>query len=201
MTLDSKKLADLVESDIQALIPNGDEEGRELDYKEQLKIGSDSDRKEFLAPSAFAVSRMFTRMAKRFTVVVDLVALPARASDALLHEMARKYRESFPRQLESGVSQVADDLGDVDCRDLKSRFFLVRWQWSFLSRNPSTIRNVSPLKLSFRIRGASIGQMLRAAHLTQAFTARLTRPVVTPDVLITSTLGGRPFRPINPSLA
>ena len=55
MTLDSKKLADLVESDIQALIPNRDEEGRELDYKEQLKIGSDSDRKEFLAPSAFAV--------------------------------------------------------------------------------------------------------------------------------------------------
>lgn len=48
MVLDSKKLADVLESDIQELIANGVLESREIDYKEQLKIGSDGDKKEFL---------------------------------------------------------------------------------------------------------------------------------------------------------
>lgn len=55
MPLDTKRLIDLAESDILDLISNGVEEGRETDYKELLKIGSDGDRKEFLADvSSFA---------------------------------------------------------------------------------------------------------------------------------------------------
>ena len=55
MPLDTKRLIDLVESDILDLISNGIEEGREIEYKELLKIGSDGDKKEFLADvSSFA---------------------------------------------------------------------------------------------------------------------------------------------------
>src|SRR5260370_6859283 len=55
MPLDTKQVIDLVESDILDLISNGIEEGREIDYKELLKIGSDGDKKEFLADvSSFA---------------------------------------------------------------------------------------------------------------------------------------------------
>jgi len=49
MPLDMKPLVDLRESDIQELIANGVEEGREIDYKEALKIGTDGEKKEFLA--------------------------------------------------------------------------------------------------------------------------------------------------------
>jgi hypothetical protein len=55
MPLDTKRAIDLAESDILELISNGTEEGREIDYKELLKIGSDGERKEFLADiSSFA---------------------------------------------------------------------------------------------------------------------------------------------------
>jgi len=49
MPLDTKRMTDLVETDILELISNGIEEGREIDYKQTLKIGSDGDKKEFLA--------------------------------------------------------------------------------------------------------------------------------------------------------
>ena len=55
MPLDTKRVVDLAEGDILELISNGIEEGREIDYKELLKIGSDGDKKEFLADvSSFA---------------------------------------------------------------------------------------------------------------------------------------------------
>ena|SRR5579872_7127111 len=55
MPLDTKRVANLAESDIQDLIANGIEEGREIDYKEALKVGTDGDKKEFLADvSSFA---------------------------------------------------------------------------------------------------------------------------------------------------
>jgi len=54
MPLD-KPATDLAESDILDLIVNGIEEGREIDYKEALKIGTDGEKKEFLADvSSFA---------------------------------------------------------------------------------------------------------------------------------------------------
>jgi hypothetical protein len=49
MPLDTKRLIDVTEADILELIANGIEEGREIDYKQTLKIGSDGERKEFLA--------------------------------------------------------------------------------------------------------------------------------------------------------
>src|SRR5260370_6903093 len=49
MPLDTKRVADLAETDILDLIANGIEEGREIDYKEVLKIGTDGEKKEFLA--------------------------------------------------------------------------------------------------------------------------------------------------------
>jgi hypothetical protein len=55
MALDMKRVIDIAESDILDLISNGIEEGREIDYKELLKISSDGDKKEFLADvSSFA---------------------------------------------------------------------------------------------------------------------------------------------------
>ena len=55
MPFHTKRFVDLAESDILDLISNGIEEGREIDYKELLKIGSDGDKKEFLADvSSFA---------------------------------------------------------------------------------------------------------------------------------------------------
>ncbi len=55
MPLGTKRVIDLAESDILDLISNGIEEGREIDYKELLKISSDGDKKEFLADvSSFA---------------------------------------------------------------------------------------------------------------------------------------------------
>ncbi len=50
MPLDTKRVTELVESDLLELISNGIEEGREIDY-----IGTDGDKKEFLADvSSFA---------------------------------------------------------------------------------------------------------------------------------------------------
>ena len=50
-----KDIGDIVESDLQALISNAVSEGRKLDYKEQLTIQRDGDKKEFLADvSSFA---------------------------------------------------------------------------------------------------------------------------------------------------
>jgi len=55
MPLDTKRLPELNESDILELITNGVEEGKEIDYKERLQIGPDSEKKEFLADvSSFA---------------------------------------------------------------------------------------------------------------------------------------------------
>jgi hypothetical protein len=54
MPLD-KRATDLVERDILDLIANGVEEGREIDYKETIKISTDGEKKEFLADvSSFA---------------------------------------------------------------------------------------------------------------------------------------------------
>jgi hypothetical protein len=49
MPLDAKRLVDLTEDDILELIANGIEEGRGIDYKQALKIGTDAEKKEFLA--------------------------------------------------------------------------------------------------------------------------------------------------------
>jgi hypothetical protein len=48
MPLDTKRLADLTQDDILELITNGVEEGRGIDYKQALKIGTDGEKKEFL---------------------------------------------------------------------------------------------------------------------------------------------------------
>jgi hypothetical protein len=55
VSLDSKVLESLQESDLQALLDNQVPEGKSIEYKELLSGTSDSDRKEFLADaSSFA---------------------------------------------------------------------------------------------------------------------------------------------------
>jgi hypothetical protein len=55
MPLDGKPLAQVTEADIQELIDNGVVEGKEIDFKRDLQIGTESERKEFLADvSSFA---------------------------------------------------------------------------------------------------------------------------------------------------
>jgi hypothetical protein len=52
--LATKALDDLAEGDLQALM-NAEPEGKLIEYKEQLALGKDSERKEFLADvSSFA---------------------------------------------------------------------------------------------------------------------------------------------------
>lgn len=58
MPLDMKRVTDLAESDLIDLISNGIEEGREIDYKQTLKIDTDGEKKEFLADvSSFGNAR------------------------------------------------------------------------------------------------------------------------------------------------
>lgn len=55
MAIDGKPISQITEADIADLITNAVEEGREIDYKESVKIGTDSEKKEFLADvSSFA---------------------------------------------------------------------------------------------------------------------------------------------------
>jgi hypothetical protein len=50
-----KRLSEITEDDLLALIRNGVSEGRTIDYKRELPAGSDGDKKEFLADvSSFA---------------------------------------------------------------------------------------------------------------------------------------------------
>jgi hypothetical protein len=55
MIFDGKRLEDIIEDDLQYLVDNQIIETRQLEYKEMLTIGKDSEKKEFLADvSAFA---------------------------------------------------------------------------------------------------------------------------------------------------
>ena len=43
-----KRLSEITEDDLLALIRNGVSEGRTIDYKRELPAGSDGDKKEYL---------------------------------------------------------------------------------------------------------------------------------------------------------
>jgi hypothetical protein len=105
-----KSLADITEQDLAALIANAVAEGRTIDYKRDLKISQDADKKEFLADvSSFANTvggHLVIGMDEANAQPTNLVGIPGTNSDQVMLQTENIIRNGLdPRII--GIQQHA----------------------------------------------------------------------------------------------
>ncbi|MBI2282828.1 MAG: ATP-binding protein [Bacteroidetes bacterium] len=105
----SKPLNEIVFADLEALITNQVMEGRTIEYKQQVSLSTDNDKKEFLADvSSFANAAggdLIIGMKANNGIPETIVGIPSENIDALILQMESLVRDGIANRINGIIFQ------------------------------------------------------------------------------------------------